>query len=307
MNWSTASISSKGIFARTRYMLPRGRKIYVLDVAASTNLFRNERASLEVNENNYLGTINLVEAVSDYEIKMIYISTAFASGRGCGSTPGRPATDDEALFHSPYEYFKNKAERFLRDSVEQDGLLILRPSIVCGRMLDTPLYFTSKFDVFYGWAKFFYINRNRGERIRIFINTESVVNIMPVDYVAKAIVRSFLSETGELNIVHSHSVSNSLFFSRILDKLQFTGYDFVDTMPDRLSGFERSYYATVGEAFTPYLTSPPYETDASDIRSIMADTEEPDIIGHLDGILSYAIEREFLIESNPEKRVPALR
>ena len=41
---------------------------------------------------------------------------------------------------------------------------ILRPGIVSGRLMDSPLYFTSKFDVFYGWAKFFY-NLSRIEQL----------------------------------------------------------------------------------------------------------------------------------------------
>jgi hypothetical protein len=72
---------------------------------------------------------------------------------------------------------------------------ILRPSVIGGNMLtpENP-YFISKYMVFYLLAKFFHFTSQRQgdqENVRFIVNPDTVLNIIPVDYVAKLLFQFF--------------------------------------------------------------------------------------------------------------------
>ena len=61
-----------------------------------------------------------------------------------------------------------------------------------------PFYETPKFDVFYAWAIFLdkYAKKAK-EKFRIWIDKESGLNIVPVDFVAKAILLAFFKSNAQ--------------------------------------------------------------------------------------------------------------
>jgi hypothetical protein len=71
---------------------------------------------------------------------------------------------------------------------------ILRPSVIGGNMLtpENP-YFISKYMVFICWPNFSILLRNEGdqENVRFIVNPDTVLNIIPVDYVAKLLFQFF--------------------------------------------------------------------------------------------------------------------
>ena len=95
---------------------------------------------------------------------------------------------------------------------------ILRPSIICGRLLDRPFFETPKFEVFCSWAIFLHkYAKQFKDTFRIWIDKKSGLNIVPVDFVSAAVLHAFLhSEIKDLNIVnpkqilHKHYVGNVL-------------------------------------------------------------------------------------------------
>ena len=100
---------------------------------------------------------------------------------------------------------------------------ILRTSIICGRVMDAPLYYTPKFDVFYGWLKFFW-QLKRAELhspLRLCVHEAATMNVVPVDFVAKAIVKALRSHVGQLNIVNPE-IANTVAITRTA--LEHIGY-----------------------------------------------------------------------------------
>jgi thioester reductase-like protein len=292
-----ADIRSDDLEKRFSEVLPRRTPISVITMAASTNLFSNERSRREVYENNYLGTLNLVRALRGFTKKLTYVSTAYATGIRAGIISNECERGRQLAFRTPYEYYKHTTEneliRIFRETGEE--LQIVRPSVICGRLIDDLRFFTSKFDVFYGWAKFFYKMKmaGRSNPVRIFINRDSGLNIVPVDYAAKAVLKASRLPVAELNIIHSRCVPHIDYLGSILDLIGYPGCSFVSAMPERLTPIERLYYGTAGSAFTPYITSPAHEFDAQALRYIANDIAEPDIMKGLPGLISFALESGF--------------
>jgi nucleoside-diphosphate-sugar epimerase len=284
--------------------IPKSGKLHVVAAAASTNLLPTERARRDVYENNFLGTLNLLRALSGYRKKVTFLSTAFSTGNRAGLIPNELLDGPEYPFRTPYEEYKRITEMFLRKEIEgnKGELQILRPSVVCGRLLDAPLHFTSKFDVFYGWGKIFYRKLKADEQklVRIWVNRESGLNIVAADYVAKAIIRAMETDIPELNIAHSQCVSHTAYLSAILGEIGFDRYEFLDREPVDRSRLEEMYYATVGKAFSPYITSPPHEFDVRLLRSLLSDVDEPDILAGMQGLIRFAIDRDFDCSENRE-------
>jgi nucleoside-diphosphate-sugar epimerase len=290
-------LRSQDIGRKLEESLSRESELLCINMAASTNLFANEHASRDVRENNYCGTMNLARALLPYTKKFVFISTAYATGIREGLIGNIVDRESKLEFRTPYEYYKHATESelvrvFGGGSCE---LQIQRPPVICGRLIDDMRFFTSKFDVFYGWGKFFYrmMGSGREENVRILINRNSGLNILPVDYAAKAIVRTALLSIPEINIVNSRCSPHHEYLSHILDRIGFRNYEFVDEMPEDLRKIERLYYQTAGAVFTPYINAPPHEFDAAELRRIIADIPEPDILASFHDLIGYALERGF--------------
>jgi nucleoside-diphosphate-sugar epimerase len=292
-----ADMRSPDLREKIEEQLPVHGSILCVNMAASTNLFANDQAIKEIYENNFHGTTNLFQSLRSYSKKFIFVSTAYATGLRSGFIVNE--IDRKALlrFRTPYEYYKHLTENELVHlaSLTGDEIQILRPSVICGRLVDAPLHFTSKFDVFYGWGKYFFRMKESGrkERLRVFINADSGLNVVPVDYAAKAVVRAMRLRIIELNLAHSRCIPHRNYLSSILDAVGYKGVEFVDEMPENLSRSERLYYSTAGAAFTPYLTSPSHEFDTRVLREIMNDAAEPDVEHSFPGLIGYAMDHGF--------------
>ena len=166
-------------------------------------------------DENVLLTQKLFSIFHPYIKKFIYIGTAFSSG----VRKGLIANDFHNLDFKPehrnaYEYAKFHSENFIAKECKA-----IRPSVIGGKMLGTENnYFIPKYMVFYLLAKFFYFTSKRKgkqETVRFIINTDTGLNIIPVDYVAKVIVTTFeRDDIEQLNIVNYNSF---LMFRNDLD------------------------------------------------------------------------------------------
>ncbi|MGV8075655.1 MAG: SDR family oxidoreductase [Syntrophobacteraceae bacterium] len=276
--------------------LMKGDNVYVIHAAASTNLLSDERAESDIYFNNYVASLNLLESVMDYACKFVYISTAFSCGIRKGLLSDSYLSSPRGVYRNPYERYKSAVEDRIVQRCSEKSLdwQILRPGVVCGRLIDEPLYYTSKFDVFYGWGRFFHKYReNLDEYVRIYLNENAGLNILPVDYVAKAVVNGFLTDRKELNIVHSCCTPHTDYLCRILNEVGFKNYEFIDGMPTDPNRLEKLYYRTAGSAFTPYISSPPHEYNVGNLKSIMNGVEEPTISTNISELMSFAIDHGF--------------
>lgn len=116
-------------FARTKSLLERVRPDAVIHLAGITSVAVSELHALRTYEVNALGTIKLLEALRQLELKarLLLISSADVYGR---SNVGRPLTEDRPLQPiSPYALSKVMAEeagKFYHRAYRLD-VVILRP------------------------------------------------------------------------------------------------------------------------------------------------------------------------------------
>lgn len=278
-------------------VIPEDIPLSVIHTAGTVNLGKNGCVEAEVYRNNYIGTFNFIKSLSKYTIKFTFISTAFSSGLQSGVITNELIGQTFNIFRNPYERYKAVVEKKLDQycNLHCIELQILRPSIVCGRLIDSPLYYTSKFDVFYGFAKYFWTLKNKSikESVRIMVNMDTVLNIIPVDYVAKAIVRTIHMNIKKLNIIHKRAVPAAIAIKAVMDAVEMEDYSFVHKVPSNFNNSEKAYYRIVHSSLGPYLTSPKCIYDCRLLDKVMIDTTLPDINSQFENLIYYAIRKEF--------------
>lgn len=265
--------------------------VHVVHAAGSTNLLHGEDALAEIQRNNLRATRNLIAGCDGKMKAFSYISTAFSCGIKGGTITDEMLENTTTNFRNPYEQVKASIEREIAAICSQKEITfqMLRPSVVCGRLIDEQLYFTPKFDVFYAFARFVaMIKRSKHSMpLRIAINPSGGLNIVPVDYVAKAIVAAIANPIRELNIVHSQCLSNSLLVNMICSLSEFDDFHLVDSVPNKQNKLERLYYDSVGAALTPYVMAPAYQYATGKLRGILPSIREPNIKKHFPGLIEF--------------------
>jgi thioester reductase-like protein len=272
----------------------------VIHCAASTNIGSSEKDEQEVKFANYHSTLNLLKAVAPFARKFIFISTAFSCGRQKGLISEDFLSLRNVSYRNPYERFKAECEKEVVKFCEENGILwqISRPSIVCGRLLDAPLYYTQKFDVFYGFTKFFYklMETPFGKTsLRLMANiNEAGSNVVPVDYVAKAIVAAIpRDDIKQLNIALSKAIPLKISLPRMIEINGYTNYTIVDRMPEKMNLLEAAYYAELGQISGPYINDELYNYDVTTLRTLLKHIPEPDYETNAAAVLNYAVQRKF--------------
>jgi thioester reductase-like protein len=171
----------------------------VFHCAAATH-FEKQRAD-ELMMVNVNGTENLLRFANSAKQKRFhYISTAYVAGKRDGVV-FEDELDKEPQFNNEYEKSKFVAEQMVVQYAKNNAIpyTIYRPSIIVG---DSRTGFTCKFDNLYLFAKVLlnikndYVNRQRQDStdqdenvtIRVPGDPNATVNLVPIDYVADAIV-----------------------------------------------------------------------------------------------------------------------
>ena len=279
------------------------KEVNVLHLASTTNLSPLAQTEDEIYRDSYLPTIDLLTTLLPYAKQYSFVSTAFSCGHQEGLIPNNFLNMNISKNRNYYERYKLMAERQVKEICEKNSIQwqIFRSSIVSGRLIRKPYYYTPKFNVFYAWTGFFAslkANKINCEGIRIHANPLSGMNIISSDYVAQTIVRGFNSKhVTELNITHSQNFENTLLIPSMLQSVGIKNFEYVDQIPDKnISLAEKLYYKTAGSQFSPYLYTDVHQYDSEEIRKIMHDVKEPDIKNSFNDILQYAVEREFKSE-----------
>jgi thioester reductase-like protein len=171
----------------------------VFHCAAATH-FESQRAD-ELMMVNVNGTKNLLRFANSAKQKRFhYISTAYVAGKREGVV-FEDELDEEPQFNNEYEKSKFVAEQMMVQYAKDNAIpyTIYRPSIIVG---DSRTGFTCKFDNLYLFSKVLlnikndYVNRQRQDStgqdgnitIRVPGDPNAAVNLVPIDYVADAIV-----------------------------------------------------------------------------------------------------------------------
>ncbi len=232
----------------------------VIHCAGSTSLLNTSDSKDKVHTQNFLVTKQLLNELPTYVNRFIYISTAYSFGIQNKKVDDTIENYKVTHFRNPYEQSKYESELYVKETCKLKNIdsQILRPSIICGRLIDSPLYEIPKFDVFYSWAMFLdkYANKSK-EKFRIWIDEESGLNIVPVDFVSKAILYAFLNRTiKELNIVNPHQILHKEYVGAVLESFDIDSYEYVTEKPDNLNAFELLYYKSIGGLFEKYVSVP---------------------------------------------------
>lgn len=277
-------------------VLPGG--FTVIHAAASVNLGQNEAIKEELLRNNYLGTVHFMNEILPVTKKFVYISTAYSSGHRSGMIFDDFFSENDYHFRNPYEYFKHQTEIYVRDicAKQQIEWQILRPSIICGRLIEAPLYAISRFLVFYLFARYIINLRKRIDNhfIRLYVPKEAAINIVPVDYVAKVVVSVMKETIRQLNIVHPKSVSCRTLFEKGFGLINFDNYSFCEYLPEPANPVEQLLYSTVGQQLGPYIDTPDHYFDVSVLRDSHPEFIVPEIENNFCELLTFAANRKFV-------------
>jgi hypothetical protein len=194
--------------------------------------------------------------------------------------------------------------------------LVFRPATIGGRLLEEPLGATSKYDVFYGFAKALLLRKARLRKtwVRIFddpmdmpcrlrMNVSSGLNIVPVDYCAKILQHACTAEVapGSYHLANPCLTPHPAYVGAILERLAIRGFEFVSTPPSDPNDHERWYYRTLAPLFDIYVTPPPLLFERASVLPLeqSANVSCPPIgAPQLDVLLDYAVSHRFGIAAS---------
>lgn len=274
---------------------------YLIHSAGYVNLSTDEDLKDKIFDENVLLTQKLFSIFHPYIKKFIYIGTAFSSGVRKGLIENDFHNLDFKPEHrNAYEYAKFHSENFIAKECKAIGLpfQILRPSVIGGKMLGTENnYFIPKYMVFYLLAKFFYFTSKRKgkqETVRFIINTDTGLNIIPVDYVAKVIVTTFeRDDIEQLNIVNYNSFNMVQGLQLIMKEVGYTNFTLIPNNFDfqYKNAIEKLYYESIGKHLKPYFIADANEYDTTLLNSIL---EIPKLDNDdFTNLIRYAIANDF--------------
>jgi nucleoside-diphosphate-sugar epimerase len=272
----------------------------VIHCAGSTSLLHTMDSKEKVHTQNYLVTKQLLEQLPASVNRFLYISTAYSYGIQdvkVNDTIENYAVTD---FRNPYEKSKYESELYVKEICKQKNITsqILRPSIICGRLIDLPFYETPKFDVFYSWAIFLdkYATKSK-ENFRIWIDKESGLNIVPVDFVSKAILHAFLNpDIKELNIVNPKQILHKNYVGDVLNSFDMNTYEYVDKKPENPNAFEQLYYKSIGSLFEKYISIPDLQFNAELILKLIKQLQLEVTLGvheNFMNLINFSVAKKF--------------
>jgi len=272
--------------------LLKSKKIdYFFHLAAMSDFRKTPNTREKLYNINVDGTNRILKMVKSLDVGLfIYTGTAFSFG-SCKNVIDPDYVNKRESFNNYYEETKLLAEASVREEVEKSKInyLIFRPVSICGRLIERPYGKTTKYDIFYGWANFFFrikldLIKNLDNvystkvdmPIRIACKLSSTMNVIPADYAAKIMLNACFNKHNNMSIhlMNDSEISNNLFTQIILEKVGVTGITFCSAIPEKMDNdLEKLYYKTVGEIYSPYLLSDNIRFDSSSLNLVREHSE----------------------------------
>ncbi|TPN84621.1 SDR family oxidoreductase [Aquimarina algicola] len=274
-----------------------GNQLTIYHLAASVNLGNTEKAKKEITHINYMNTKAFFDIIKTRTKKLVFVSTAFSRGEIEGGITDDYHAQTDFDFRNFYEAYKMKVEKQVLQIAKDYNFscTIARPSVVSGRLLDAPKFVSNRYIVFYAIGEFFKkIKQTHPDlgTIRVAINLDGGVNIVPVDYVAKAIVRASKIKEEQINITLTQNVPTKQVVESILKKCEVKS-EFVSEEPKDKSAIEKIFYKTVGSQLVKYSTSKNHYFESKLIRELLEDIEEPDMVNNFSAVYDFAHDINF--------------
>lgn len=295
-----------GISAVDRERLRCPRFDAVVHIAANTDFRDGAAVEAALHQVNYVGTEALLTLSAEWQVdQWVYVGTAYS----CGMRSGRVAPDQidfEAGFRNPYERIKLETECRVRAHAIRHGLRlrVFRPSTIAGRLMHPVAGSVSKFDVFYAYGAFLTRLRDRfgtaGRQLplRLRIDPEHGLNIVPADYAAKVMhtVIDSACTDDSFHLANAEETPNHLYMGLIESSVGVAGRVFVDHMPEQPNRAEQLLYKTLYRILAPYCNAPPTCFDTANLAPLLADAGlrcPPVNEGGINTLIAYAATRRF--------------
>jgi nucleoside-diphosphate-sugar epimerase len=272
----------------------------VIHCAASTSLAQTSSSKDKVHQQNLMVTTHFLNQLPKYVERFIYISTAYSFGIQEKKVKDKIGDYEVSNFRNAYEKSKYESESYVKQFCLKHNIQsqILRPSIICGRLIDKPFYETPKFDVFYSWAIFLnkYAIKSK-DNFRIWIDKNSGLNIVPVDFVSKAVLYAYLNPSiEELNIVNPKPILHENYVGKVLHYFNVHSYELISSMPVKLNMFESLYYKSIGDIFEQYISIPDLKFHTDAILKLIDQLQLDSTLGVHDNfmnLINHSVEKEF--------------
>ncbi|WP_103865023.1 SDR family oxidoreductase [Aquimarina sp. I32.4] len=269
-----------------------GNNITVYHLAASVNLSNTEKAKNEIAHVNYINTQAFFEVIKSRTKKLVFVSTAFSRGEIEGEITDDYHSATDFDFRNFYEAYKMKVEKLVLQIAKENDFscTIARPSVVSGRLIDYPKFVSSRYIVFYSIGEFFKKMKKLYPdlgKIRMALNIDGGLNIVPVDYVAKGIIRAAGIKEEQLNITLTQNVPTQYIITNILQKCGVE-IELVAEEPKNKTTIEKLFYKTIGSQLVKYSTSKKHYFESKLIRKILADIEEPNMLDSFSEVYNFA-------------------
>jgi len=280
-------------------LAPLTQKAILIHAGASVNLSNEDFAENEILENNFKPTIGLLNGCHSFIEKFVYISSAFTSGHRFGEIKDEFHQSETFKFRNHYERYKFDAEcEIIKFCIAHNiKWQLLRPSIIGGRLIDEPKFVIPRFVVFYMLGVFFQrivTKYGNTEKIRMTVPENSNLNIVPVDYSAKAVIRAIqMDDIQEMNIVHSENVPIKQIISSMMETCGLSNFEMVTREPEDPSLIETMFQHYVGSQLAHYVETPNHYFNAKRVRRVLADFDEPNVMANFSGLVEYAREQRF--------------
>ncbi|WP_019038293.1 SDR family oxidoreductase [Psychroflexus tropicus] len=272
----------------------------VIHSAASTSLAQTTTSKDKVQKQNLSVTKHLLKQLPDCVKRFIYVSTAYSYGIQQDKVKENIANYPVTNFRNAYEKSKFESESLVKQFCLEHNLevQILRPSIICGRLIDKPFYETPKFDVFYSWAIFLnkYAKDSKAN-FRIWIDKDSGLNIVPVDFVSKAVLHAYLNPSiEELNIVNPKPILHKNYIGHVLNYFNIRSFELSTHMPINLNPLESLYYKSLGSVFEKYVSIPDLKFNSDAILKFINQLQLDTTLGvheNFINLIDYSVEKKF--------------
>lgn len=162
-----------------------GRVTHIVHAAAEIGVNETARRFGEVNVDGTLNVILFAEAAQRAGSlqRFAHVSTAYVAGTREGIVREDELVDTD--FNSLYEQSKFGAEQLVRDAAERIPTCIVRPAQIVG---DSKTGFVATFNTLYYPLKLYL----KGQLPVIPVSAGQKLNMVPVDYVSRMVVRALL-------------------------------------------------------------------------------------------------------------------
>ncbi len=249
-----------------------------------------EKDREEIIAHNIVGTTNMLELTLNINNKrpprFVYVSTAYVCGKKRGMVFEK-INEEANSFHNLYEWSKYEAECIVNDYRKDYGVetIIFRPTVIIG---DSVTGKATNFTGYYGVCNAIYrlckgLEVNLGSEfdrtfnLRILANPETKLNLVPVNYVVKAM---YLLSNVRLNgsflfhIANAEAPELELVKKVVCEDLDISGIELVmaddfNRLP--MTGLERVFHNKIGFQ-SPYLLLNSY-FDMTNLKKALSSKE----------------------------------